>query len=369
MWHTMNDVVLAGERMSMGIARIAGLVRRAGARVTIVGPECSILRSRFASASVPVPRDADAVIDAVRDRVGSMTEPRVIWCDEELLRRVVQRRGEPWLEPHLPWAGDVDGSRSGWAERFAASGVHQPSFVVVQSAEDAVARCRGVGYPLVLKADGSSGGHGVRRIDSDDALRAALGEAGVRRVAQAWVDGVVGTCEMLLARGRVLAWWPSRMLDPWPEPYGPSTRREAGSFPGLERLVEAIAAATAFDGLCGFDWICGDDGRYRVIEFHPRPQVGYHLATLCGVDFPEAIRAWLARRAVRVGPGRCDGSRLHVFPAALKRAAARGCWIDAVAAIVPGRRAAAPWSDPLVLLRQGGQAIRKGLRDRRRKSR
>lgn len=80
-----------------------------------------------------------------------------------------------------------------------------------------------------------------------------------------------------------------------PEPFGPASSRLYRKNLQAEALAVRLASLTGFHGLCGFDWVqCGGpDGPLYVIEFHPRPTLGFHMAHRAGVDFAIAVRGLL----------------------------------------------------------------------------
>jgi len=162
----------------------------------------------------------------------------------------------------------------------------------------------------------------------------------------------------------------SELLDPCPAPYGPSARRRLIDGAALRPLVEAVVAATAWDGPCGFDWIRTSTGAYQVIEFNARPAGAYHLGPRVGVDFSRAAQAWLEARADRQYPVLPPRARriYPLFPRFVQVAAKRRSPRYLVSAFVDGGWRDVPWRDPILTIRQAGHALRMGFRKRKRGS-
>ena len=355
-----REVLIASARPWITIARLAGLLRRAGARVTIMTPEGSILRTRYAAASIPCSADPELLCAQIWEHLGRVRYARVLLGDERTLG-AASSRPTPAFEGWPAWLARGDVSRAGWMSSLRDHGVSVVPFAVVVDA--AAFRHAAVRWPALLKKNWSAGGHGVLRMAGPGDVDAARG-AGFPCLLQEWCDGEVGTCEVVAAGGRVLAWYASFTRDPWPAPFGPSSTREVFHDEALQPLVEAVAAATGFDGPCGFDWIRGPTG-YRVIEFNARPTTCYHLGALAGVDFARALGAWLEGRDDRQDPRPPRGGRavVHVFPRYLVRAVARR---DAKALwrCVPGvARHDVPWGDPMLAARQAARSVVDGWRE------
>lgn len=344
------------------MVRLAQLLGRAGSRVTIMAPEGSVLRTRFAQVARACSADPGKLCDDLWVHLQSEARyQRILLCDERMLREAGARPA-PNFAGWPPWLRRGDVSRIGWMTTLAGAGVPVvPSREIVR-AEDVVSAAEGR-WPVVLKKNWSAGGHGVTLLaDASVAERAGRGHE-FPCLLQPWCEGELGTCEVVASRGRVLAWYASRTCDPWPEPFGPSSTRELFHDDALRPLVNAVAEATAFDGPCGFDWVRDPRG-YRVLEFNARPTTAYHLGAWAGVDFARALRAWLEDRADRQDPRPPRGGRatVHIFPRYLTRAVARRD-VRALLRCLPGMaRHDLPWGDPLLLARQTARALVDGWR-------
>ena len=149
----------------------------------------------------------------------------------------------------------------------------------------------------VIKSDGLHGGQGVWRVTSTDEVRAlwaALSNP-ASALLQRYVQGAVGCTELILQHGKVAAWFAS-FKERSVTPFGASIMRRLANPPGMAELVGAVAAATGFHGLCGFDWILDANGKLWLLEFHPRTPSGFGWGRSAGVDIPATLRDLLNDR-------------------------------------------------------------------------
>jgi hypothetical protein len=199
------------------------------------------------------------------------------------------------------------------------------------------------GFPVVLKADGTSGGDGVRIVrtleEAEQAfsllqsppqlLRAAkralidhdvtlVGPALLRRSfemnAQAFVDGREATSAVACWQGRVLAALHFEVIE----------KRSAAGPATVVRWIENTDIATATEkmvrllnlsGVHGFDFMLEEQtGKAYLIEMNPRAtQVG-HLALGPGRDIPAALYAALSGKVPQSGPAVTENDTIALFP-------------------------------------------------------
>lgn len=151
----------------------------------------------------------------------------------------------------------------------------------------------------VIKCDGQHGGAGVRLVTRPTEVGAAWQALNTPAVAvvQRYIPGAVGCTELILQHGQVAAWFAS-FKERSVAPFDASIMRRMANPPGMAELVTAVAAATGFHGLCGFEWILDKHGRIWLLEFHPRTPSGFGWGCHAGVDVPAALRDLLAGRPV-----------------------------------------------------------------------
>ena len=199
------------------------------------------------------------------------------------------------------------------------------------------------GFPAVLKANGTSGGDGVRVVrtveEAERAFRSLqapprwlravkralvdhdatlLGPAFLRRQfvmnAQTFVAGREATSAVACWQGKVLAALHFEVIN----------KRSAAGPATVVRLIEDTDMSSAADkmvrrlnlsGLHGFDFMLEEQTREAyLIEMNPRAtQVG-HLALGLGRDIPAALYAALSGKAVQPVPRLTENQTIALFP-------------------------------------------------------
>jgi hypothetical protein len=200
-----------------------------------------------------------------------------------------------------------------------------------------------IGFPLVLKADGSSGGEGVRTVHNDREAESGYRElvAPVRMLravkralmdhdssllwpsllrrrpsvsAQTFVAGREATSTVACWNGVVLAALHFEVIHKRHQ-QGPATVIRAINHPELSAAVEKMVCCLKLSGIHGFDFMLqnGTDHAY-LIEVNPRTtQVG-HLRMGPGHDLPAAITAALSGEELRAAKRITNGEIVVLFP-------------------------------------------------------
>ena len=210
----------------------------------------------------------------------------------------------------------------------------------IESLRDWVSR---MGFPTVLKANGTSGGVGVRIVHTlEQAERAflelesppVLARAAKRALvdkdktliwpfllrrrsvvnAQSFITGREGTSAIACWRGTVLAGLYFEVLK----------KANSAGIATVVRLIENAQMSVAVErmvrrlnlsGVHGFDFLLeAHTGNAYLIEINPRAtQVG-HLTLGPGRDLPAALHAILAGKAVESAPKVTDNDTIVLFP-------------------------------------------------------
>ena len=210
----------------------------------------------------------------------------------------------------------------------------------IESLRDWVSR---MGFPTVLKANGTSGGVGVRIVHTlEQAERAflelesppVLARAAKRALvdkdktliwpsllrrrsvvnAQSFITGREGTSAIACWRGTVLAGLYFEVLK----------KANSAGIATVVRLIENAQMSVAVErmvrrlnlsGVHGFDFLLeAHTGNAYLIEINPRAtQVG-HLTLGPGRDLPAALHAVLAGKAVESAPKVTDNDTIVLFP-------------------------------------------------------
>jgi hypothetical protein len=234
-------------------------------------------------------------------------------------------------------------ARNAFMQTAHQQGIRVPQTAVVENAEDMKNLASRFGFPLALKADGTSGGNGVRIArtleEAGRALRVlqappAFARAAKRAIvdhdrtllrpsllrhrsvvnAQAFVEGREATSTIFCWKGTVLAALHFEVLE----------KMHAAGHAAVLRLIdhwemsvaaEKMARRLNLSGLYGFDFIleAHTDNAY-LIEINPRTtQVG-HLALGAGRDLPAALYAAVAGDCVPASQKITDAETIALFP-------------------------------------------------------
>jgi biotin carboxylase len=227
-------------------------------------------------------------------------------------------------------------------------GVLVPTTEVVATAEDVQRVIARVGFPLILKADATSGGFGVRIVntlwEAERAMREIRSPPGVRRVlkwaigsgdytlvrscilrkqsvvsAQGFVSGLEATSAVACWEGKVLASVHFRVMR---KQYalGPSTVLRTIEHPDMTSAEEKLIGKLRLSGLYGFDYILEEEtGRAYLIEMNPRATQVCHLTLGTGHDLVGALYAALSSGSMRETSPVTGKDTIALFPQELQR--------------------------------------------------
>jgi hypothetical protein len=203
-------------------------------------------------------------------------------------------------------------SRSGLMRMAEEIGVAVPRFCVSRDPALMLARAEAWGYPVVLKAENTCGGHGVTIASNPEELRAAMAElrggtlwrrvrgrlrdrvwslAGLRETAgappilQAFARGVPAMRTVSAWRGEVLDGASFVAERTHPGPTGPSTVVRYIENAAMDAVARRLVAALGCSGFLSFDFMFDDvTGEVALIEMNPRPIGTTHLGRMFGHD-------------------------------------------------------------------------------------
>jgi ATP-grasp domain-containing protein len=200
-----------------------------------------------------------------------------------------------------------------------------------------------IGFPAVLKANGTSGGDGVRVVRSEQEAQAALRHLqappllarAIKRAifdkdttllrpslqrrrstvnAQSFIAGREATSATACWQGTVLAATHFEVLQKG-HFAGHATVVRRIDHPEMVSAVEKMARRLQLSGLHGFDFMLEDGSRNAyLIEINPRAtQVG-HLSFGTGRDLPGALVSALSGRAAQTAPKVKENDVIALFP-------------------------------------------------------
>ena len=242
-----------------------------------------------------------------------------------------------------PQAFPVVQSRAAFMELAREEGVRVPQTAVLKSAEGVSSWIERAGLPTVLKADGTSGGDGVRIVRSENEAQHAfrklqapplLARAFKRALldqdrtlvwpsllrhrptvsAQALVVGHEATSTVACWKGTVLASLHFEVIRKC-KAAGHATVVRLIDNPEISSAVEKVVRRMGLSGLCGFDFMLeASTGHAYLIEINPRStQVG-HITLGAGRDLPTAFYGAVSGHPGRVSPTVTENDTIALFP-------------------------------------------------------
>ncbi len=242
----------------------------------------------------------------------------------------------------------VTESRAGLHALAERLQVRMPLAAAVESEEQLADAVKAAGLPAFLKADGSSGGTGVRAVETIDQVRRAFRRLssppslarGLKRAAvdrdhsllpgvllrrrarvslQQAIRGAEANCAIFCWRGEVMARITVR-VEVTSMLRGPSTVVQRMDHPEIDRATSAIARSLRLSGMFGFDFIL-EEGTDRavLIEMNARPTQTSHLALGPGHDLAAAAFAAVTGRPVSPRPAVTRRRVIALFPGELHR--------------------------------------------------
>ena len=139
-------------------------------------------------------------------------------------------------------------------------------------------------YPVLLKPCRSTGGAGVGLIEDRQQLLAAIETPG-ETLLQEFIDGDDVTLTLLADRGEVVAVSASRVLRPYPAPYGPSARSVTIADEGLEQSGVKLLEGLGYHGIANLDFRrCHTTGVSYLVDFNARFGGTTAIAVAAGGD-------------------------------------------------------------------------------------
>ncbi|MGH9717519.1 MAG: ATP-grasp domain-containing protein [Candidatus Acidiferrales bacterium] len=238
--------------------------------------------------------------------------------------------------------------RAAFIQMAQQEGIRTPATRVVASVGELEEWATTTGFPIVLKADSTSGGEGVRIVDTLDgaerafkslsapplvaraAKRALLDQdSGLVRPsllrrravvsAQAFIRGREATSAVACWRGTVLSGLHFEVLNKT-DATGHSTVLRRIENAEISVAIEKIVRRLRLSGVNGFDFVLeSETGNPYLIEINPRAtQIG-HLTLGPGRDIPAALFSCVSGRPIQEAPKLTDNDVIALFPQEWKR--------------------------------------------------
>lgn len=266
-----------------------------------------------------------------------------------------------------PDSFDILYRRAEFLKIAGEEGVRVPSTRVIASLSELEEWAQMAGYPFALKADGTSGGDGVRIVNtSEEAARAfkslsaplliaralkrslldqdssfvgrSLSRRRARLSAQSFVKGREATSTIACWKGRVLASLHFEVINKV-DSTGHSTVLRLLDNAEISTATEKIARRLGLSGINGLDFMLEtDSGDPYLIEINPRAtQVG-HLTLGPGSDIPAALFSAVTGSAIHEAPKLTENPVIALFPQEWRR--------DSASAHLRSAYHDVPWDEP-----------------------
>jgi hypothetical protein len=234
-------------------------------------------------------------------------------------------------------------TRSAFIELAKEEGIRVPETDAIANLDELNEWIVRNGFPAVLKANGTSGGEGVRIVQTVEeaehaflslqapprllrAAKRALVDHDVTLVrpallrrrfginAQTFVEGREATSAVACWKGKVLAALHFEVINKR-SAAGPATVVRWIENVDISAAVEKMVRRLNLSGVHGFDFMLEEQtGKAYLIEMNPRAtQVG-HLALGPGRDIPATIYAALSGQALQTTPKVTDSDTIALFP-------------------------------------------------------
>jgi len=337
-------------------ARLAVALVNAGFKVEAICPSRHPIRETQAASRIhpyrglaPL-RSLTAAISNAKPDILVPGDDLATWHLHNLYRKRDQYSSNPaalaaLIERSLgsPSSFPIVQSRAAFMQFAREQGIRVPTTETLQAAAEVPAALVQTGFPIVLKADGTSGGEGVRiartaaeaesafeklhappvlarafkraLLDQDSTL---VSPALLRQrpivSAQAFIAGHEATSTVACWKGTVFANLHFEVLRKG-NAAGHATVVRLIDHPEIANTVEKVVRRLGLSGVCGFDFMLeANTGHAYLIEINPRAtQVG-HLTLGPGHDLPAALYGAVLGQTIHVAPTLTENETIALFP-------------------------------------------------------
>jgi predicted ATP-grasp superfamily ATP-dependent carboligase len=147
--------------------------------------------------------------------------------------------------------------------------------------------------------------------DHDSALRQALvvEQSGGRAIAQEQLRGELIAVSLVAGESGIVSISQQRAVHTWPNPVGVTARGVTVPIdPQLRAGVERLLADLRWQGLAQLQFLLGEDGEPRLLDFNPRYYGSLALAVRAGANHPDVWARLTTGRPVAASTGRPGAS-------------------------------------------------------------
>jgi len=371
-------ILLATSVSWTSVARLAGAFAEAGCLVGALAPRGALVTtSRYVARThryQPL-----AAIESLRMAIGASHPDLVVPCDDRAVSDLLDlysaaNRAEPAAASIIRRSlGNPENyariaSRSAFIAAARKLGIAALETIPIASEQELDSCLMQIGYPAVLKADGSWGGEGVaivrnhdeavagfrrlsnlssrwrnfmravRRKDSSclSALRAPQRHA---ISVQRFVAGKQATGAFAVWQGKVIASLHMDVLVAY-ETTGPASVVQRIEDRDMEEAARLLAQKFQLSGLHGLDFIRDEKGKVHLIEMNPRGVQASYLPFGPTHDLAAALAACIAPSEAVTRPA-ITADTVAFFPSEWRRDPASPYLVDGYHDV--------PWDDPALL--------------------
>jgi biotin carboxylase len=339
-----------------GPPRTAAALARHGAEICMVAPPGSYAAlTRYKTADILLPfddmrRKLPAILRTLAEEFGAHSVLAGDTLAFDALARLVAQQDALALSP----ATKALLARSMPSAESAALVAHTSELIAAQppgncspppslknpSVDQAAAFADRVSYPVALKQDGFTSGHGVARCENEAELRMSFAavEDGRGLLVQKYVRGAVYGVAVSGVEGKAAAAFSFVKETVRPSPHGPASILRCDRREALIADACGLFERYGLNGFAGVDYIMDKSGRAYLLEINPCIVPKSHLYCF-GVDLVGAFLGALrgAPAPVVAAPAH---ERVAIFPNEWMRDPASGHLREAYHD--------APWDDPAV---------------------
>lgn len=348
--------------------RTAAALTRHGAEVCIIAPPGSIVsRTRFKAADILMAPDAmsrnmPALMRKLAEEFGAHS---VLAGDDVAfagLATLVKRAGGHALSPATRALLDRSMPDAGAAQLIACDSAFiaaqqnrpcpAPPQIVSPSPDEAAQFAAAIGFPVMVKRDGSSAGAGVSLCADETQLRQALetAPADPRQagyVVQKFVTGTVYGVTVSGVKGRAMAAF-SFIKHCTTSRFGPTSVARRDLRQDIIAQSSALFESYGLNGYAGFDYVVDPSGRAFLLELNPRIMPTGHFSDCFGIDLTAAFLAGVSGEPVPA-PTNPTHDYVALFPAEWMR--------DPDSPYLRTAHHDVPWEDPAVFAAMVDRAL------------
>ncbi len=258
---------------------------------------------------------------------------------ERLSINSVSQRIQKLIEFSLgePSSFAVAAAKSNFMQVAWASGIRCPETTIIPDEAALVRQLASSTFPIVLKADGSWGGNGVRIASNEQQARRSFHDLmwsnaftrvaaretplaryfppHYRRVVttQPYIAGRPANRAVFCLHGQILNGISVEALATLYET-GPATVVRVIDHPEMTRAAAVLVDHLKLSGFVGFDFIIDDEGRAWLLEMNPRVTPICHLKLRDGTSLPAQLFQHLTGAVTAAKPANPSDEIITLFP-------------------------------------------------------